>query len=52
MDEIAEKFGYDLLAQIPIDPKLAALIDKGWIEMMDNNYLEAAAEALVNRTKA
>ncbi|MBR6555665.1 MAG: Mrp/NBP35 family ATP-binding protein, partial [Clostridia bacterium] len=30
--EIAEKFGYDLLGQIPLDHKLAALCDKGWIE--------------------
>ncbi len=51
IEEIAEKFGYDLLAQIPMDPKLTALVDKGWIEMMDNTYLESAAEVLVNRTK-
>ena len=51
IDQIAEEFGYDLLAQIPMDPKLTALVDKGWIEMMDNNYLETAAEVLVNRTQ-
>lgn len=51
IDEIAEKFGYDLLARIPMDPKLSALVDKGWIEMMDNTYLETAAEVLVNRTQ-
>ncbi len=44
--EIAEKFGYDLLGQIPLDHKLAALCDKGWIEMMENNYLDAAADML------
>ena len=46
IEEIAEKFGYDLLAQIPLDQKLAALCDKGWIEMMENSYLDAAADAL------
>ena len=51
IDEIADKFGYDLLARIPMDPKLSALVDKGWIEMMDNDYLTSAAEALVNRTQ-
>ena len=51
IDEVADKFGYDLLARIPMDPKLSALVDKGWIEMMDNNYLEAATEALVKRTQ-
>ena len=52
IDEIAEKFGYDLLARIPMDPKLSALVDKGWIEMMDNDYLETAAEVLVKRTQS
>ena len=51
IDKIADEFGYDLLARIPMDPKLTALVDKGWIEMMDNNYLESAAEVLVNRTQ-
>ncbi len=51
IDEIAESFGYDLLARIPMDPKLTALVDKGWIEMMDNDYLETAAEVIVNRTQ-
>ncbi len=51
IEAIAEKFGYDLLGRIPMDPKLSALVDKGWIEMMDNDYLEKAAEILVNRTQ-
>ncbi len=51
IDKIAEKYGYDLLARIPMDPKLSALVDKGWIEMMENDYLTSAAEALVNRSQ-
>ena len=51
IDQRAEKFGYDLLGRIPMDPKLAALVDKGWIEMMNNDYLDTAAEILVNRTQ-
>ena len=46
IEEVAEKFGYELLAKIPMDPKLAALVDKGWIEMMDNDYLENAARTI------
>ncbi len=46
IEEVAQKFGYDLLAKLPIDPKLAALVDKGWIEMMDNDYLENAARII------
>ena len=49
IEEVAEKHGYDVLAKIPMDSKLAALVDKGWIEMMDNNYLETAATVLENR---
>ena len=49
IEEVAEKHGYDVLAKIPMDPKLAALVDKGWIEMMDNNYLETAATVIENR---
>lgn len=51
IEEFAEKFGYDLLARIPMDQKLSALVDKGWIEMMNNNYMDSAAEILVNRTQ-
>ncbi len=46
IEEIADKFGYRLLGKIPMDAKLAALVDKGWIEMMENNYLDEAAEAI------
>jgi Mrp family chromosome partitioning ATPase len=46
IEEIAEKFGYELLGKITMDYKLAALVDKGWIEMMENSYLEAAADAI------
>ncbi len=47
--QIAEQFGYDLLAQIPMDAKLAALVDKGWIEMMQNDYLDAAADKIEDK---
>ncbi len=40
--ETAEKFGLKVLAKIPIDPKLAALSDKGMIELMENDYLDSA----------
>ena len=47
--EIANQFGYELLAQIPMDAKLAALVDKGWIEMMQNDYLDKAADKIVDK---
>ncbi len=47
--EIADEFGYDLLAQIPMDYKLAALCDKGILELMENDYLDAAVTVLKKR---
>ena len=46
IEEIAENFGYKVLAKMPMDHKLAALVDKGWIEMMENNYLDGAADVI------
>ncbi|MBQ2806240.1 MAG: Mrp/NBP35 family ATP-binding protein [Clostridia bacterium] len=51
IEETAEKFGFYLLARIPMDHKLAALVDKGWIEMMQNDYLDAATQAIIRRTQ-
>ena len=44
--EIADEFGFDVLAKLPIDPKLAALCDRGMIELMENDLLENAADML------
>ena len=46
VDEVAEEFGYPVLAKLPIDPKIAALCDKGMLELMENNYLDGAMEAI------
>ncbi|MBQ9760191.1 MAG: Mrp/NBP35 family ATP-binding protein [Clostridia bacterium] len=51
IEEIAEKFGYDLLGRIPMDPKLAALVDRGMIELMENDYLDAATQKLIEKLK-
>jgi ATPases involved in chromosome partitioning len=40
IDEIAKKHHIDTVAQIPIDPKLAAACDSGMIELFDGNWLE------------
>ena len=49
IEEVAEKFGYDLLARIPIDPKLSALVDRGMIELMENDYMDKAAAAVIEK---
>ena len=49
IEEVAEKFGYDLLARIPMDPKLSALVDRGMIELMENDYMDNAAQAIIQK---
>lgn len=46
IEEIASKFGYDLLGKIPFDSKLAGAVDRGMIELMENNYLDSAVSTL------
>ena len=41
--EVAQKFGYPVLARIPLDPTIAALVDAGKIESLENNPLNDAA---------
>ena len=43
IEEIADEFGYELLARVPIDPEVASYVDKGWIELVKCDYLESAA---------
>ena len=45
-EETAAKYGIAPLARIPLDPRLTALIDKGAIELMDNDYVKSAADAI------
>ena len=49
IEEVAEKFGYDLLARIPMDSKLAALVDRGMIELMENDYMDKAAFSIIEK---
>lgn len=47
--EIAQSFGYDVLAQIPLDATLAFLCDSGRIEAMDRDYLDVAATVIEHK---
>jgi hypothetical protein len=47
IEAVADEFGYDLLGRIPMDQKLAALVDRGMIELMENDYMDAAAQAVI-----
>lgn len=49
LNKVASKYGYELLGNLPMDGKLAALCDKGIIELMENDFLDKAAEAIENK---
>lgn len=49
IDKICDKFGYELLAKIPMDPKLAALCDRGMIELMENDYMDNAVARIIDK---
>ena len=50
IDEVAKKHGIKVLAKIPIDPKLAALCDRGMLELMENDYLDEAFREIQKAT--
>ena len=46
IDETAAQYGYEVLGKLPIDHRLAALCDKGALELCEETYLTAAADAI------
>ena len=49
IDQITADMGLELLARVPMDPKLAALCDRGMLELMENDYLSAVPEKILRR---
>lgn len=47
IEETAKSFNLDVLAKLPIDPKLAAACDKGMIELFDGTWLDNTADKLI-----
>ena len=47
--EAAKRHNLSVLAEMPIDPALAALVDAGNIEAFQGNWLDKAADALENK---
>ena len=46
IEELAKTHNTKVLAQLPIDPSLASLCDKGVIELFEGDYLERAADTI------
>ena len=51
IDALAKEYGVDVLAKLPIDSSLAKLCDKGIIELMENDYMDLAADKIEEMTK-
>ena len=51
IDQTASEFGYDVLGKLPIDHRLAALCDKGALELCEDSYLASAADMLEEKLK-
>ena len=49
--ELAAKFDIKNTAEIPINPKIAALCDQGKAELIDNSCLKEVTEALISFSK-
>ena len=45
-DDVADAHGLDVLGRIPIDPKIAAVCDRGMGETLDEYWLDDAADRL------
>jgi len=48
LDDVAKELGVPVLARIPIDPKTAALVDKGAVELADDECMAGAVDILSN----
>lgn len=46
IEEIAEKYNLEVLAMLPIDPKISGACDKGMIEFYDGTWLDPIAKIL------
>ena len=46
IEELAANYNTKVLAQLPIDPSLASLCDKGVIELFEGDYVERAADSI------
>ena len=45
-EEVCAQYGIPFLGRMPIDERLSSLVDKGVIELMENDYLEETADKL------
>ncbi len=51
IDEVAAKYGTEVIAKLPIDPSLALCTDTGSMELFVGDYFENAADVIEAKTK-
>ena len=51
IDTLAKEYNTKVLANLPIDPSLASLCDKGVIELFEGDYIERAADSIESLLK-
>ena len=49
VEQIAQRYGLEVLARIPMDPSLASLCDKGALELMECDAMEGAADIIESK---
>ena len=49
IETLAENYGTEVLAKLPIDTDLASQCDKGLIELFEGEYMERAADIIENK---
>ena len=47
-EEVAKELGVPVLAQLPIEPKTAQLVDKGAVELVDTKAMESVIDKVLS----
>lgn len=47
IEQVAEKYGIEVLAKVPLDPAVAEIVDSGAIETLNRNWLDGAVKAIL-----
>lgn len=46
LGEVAAKYGLPVLGRIPVDPKLASMMDRGVVELFEGDWLDTACDVI------
>lgn len=49
IESLAQSYDTAVLAQLPIDPELASVCDKGLVELYEGDYMDKAADFIEKR---